>query len=105
MRSGHKNIIHVESKNPPIVEMDTAAHAAYIRFSKDKVFKTVVVNVNRCLATMDLTENGTVVGVELAGVKEFGIDVLMKKARIQGVSPELLRNTRYVPANAEPLAV
>lgn len=104
MAKNHKNIIHVQSKNPPVVELDSAAHAAYIRFTREKVKRTVVVTVDHCLVTMDLTDNGDVIGIEMVGVKEFSIDELIKKAGIRGVSPEMVKNTRYVPANAEALA-
>jgi uncharacterized protein YuzE len=105
MNKGHKNIVHVKSQNPPIVELDSAAHAAYIRFSRDKVKRTVVVDVNHCLVTMDLDDKGEVIGVELVNVAEFGIESLIKKAGLTGMSAESLRNARYVPANTEPLAV
>ena len=84
--------------------MDSAAHAAYIRFSSNKVFKTVVVDVDHCLVTIDLNEAGAVIGIELVGVAEFSIDKLIKKARVTGVSPAMLRHARYVPVNAEPVA-
>jgi uncharacterized protein YuzE len=100
----HRNIIHVESQNPPIVELDSAAHAAYVRFSREKVARTEIIDVSHSLVTMDLTEDGKVVGVELTGISEFGVESLVKKAGI-GVRPEMLRRTRYVPANAEPVAV
>ncbi len=105
MTPRHKNIINVTSKVPPVVELDSAAHAAYIRFSNDKVDQTHVVNVDHCLVTMDTNSVGEVVGVELLGVVEFGVKSLMKKAGIAGLSQELLSNTRYVPANAEPVTV
>jgi uncharacterized protein YuzE len=105
MIKSHKNIIHVESTTTPVVELDSAAHAAYIRFSSEKVKKTVVVDVDHCLVTMDVSEAGKVIGVELIGVAEFSIDKLIKKARVTGVSPEMMRNARYVPANAEPMAL
>jgi len=104
MTKSHKNIVHVKSKNPPIVELDSAAHAAYIRFSRDKVEKTLVVSVNHCLVTIDTDKSGDVVGVELLGVTEFGIETLVKKARIQ-LSQESMRSARYVPANTGLMAV
>jgi uncharacterized protein YuzE len=101
----HKNIINVKSERPPVVELDSASHAAYIRFSDAKVNKTHTVDVDHCLVTMDTDDNGDVVGVELLGVVEFGVQALMTKAGISGLSPELIQRTRYVPANAEPVAV
>jgi hypothetical protein len=105
MTTNHKNVIHVKGKNPPVVELDSAAHAAYVRFSNDRVKQTHVVEVDHCLVTMDTNEAGDVIGIELLGVAEFGVETLMKKAGVQGISPEMIRNTRYVPANAEPVAV
>ncbi len=104
MIKNHRHLIHVDSKMPPVVELDSAAHAAYVRFSNAKVKKTVVVDVKRQLITMDVDATGEVVGVELIGVKEFKIETLIKKAGITGVSPAMLRNTSYVPANAELVA-
>jgi len=77
----HRNIIHVESQNPPIVELDSAAHAAYVRFSREKVARTEIIDVSHSLVTMDLTEDGKVVGVELTGISEFGVESLVKKSR------------------------
>lgn len=105
MTENHKNIIHVKSQRPPVVELDSASHAAYVRFSNEKVAKTHVVNVDHCLVTMDTDAAGEVIGVELLGVAEFGIDALIKKARIQGLAPDMVRNARYVAANAVPVAV
>ncbi len=105
MPTVHKNIIHVKAKVAPVVELDSAAHAAYIRFSKNKVSRTVVVDVDHCLVTMDVDKDGEVIGIELAGIAEFGVEELLRKARIEGISPEMLRRTRYVPANREPVAV
>ena len=103
MTKSHKNIIQVESKNPPVVELDSAAHAAYVRFSNDKVDRTEIIGVNRSLVTMDLNEAGSVIGVELVGIKEFKIESLIKKAGIRGVTDYMLKRTSYVPANPEPV--
>jgi uncharacterized protein YuzE len=104
MTKRHKNILQVHAKNPPVVELDSAAHAAYVRFSNEKVVRTVVIDVNRCLVTADLAQNGDVIGVELVGVGEFGIEKLLEKAGIRGVSDGMLQSTRYVAANVEPVA-
>ncbi len=103
MSLSHKNIIQVDAATPPVVELDSAAHAAYIRFLSDKVSRTVVVDVENCIVTMDLTEKGRVIGVELVGVAEFGIQKLVEKAGIRGVSAEMIRDTRYISANTEPV--
>ena len=103
MIKNHNSIIRVESKNAPVVEFDSAAHAAYVRFSTDKVRRTLVVDVQRCLVTVDLNQSGDVVGIELIGVPEFSINKLIEKAGVRGVTREMIRNTRYVPAKSDQL--
>ncbi len=105
MAKPHKNIIQVESTSDPVVELDTSAGAAYIRFSRQKISRTEVINVDHCLVTMDIDAKGGVIGIEMVGVAEFGIEKLIKKAGINGVSAEQMRNARYVSANAEAVAV
>jgi hypothetical protein len=104
MTKNHKNILTVESKNPPVVELDSASHSAYVRFSNNKVRRTVVVSVRSALVTADLDAAGAVIGVELVGVKSFTLGKLVKEAGLRGVSENMLRNATYVPANAELVA-
>jgi uncharacterized protein YuzE len=95
------NLIQVESENAPVVELDSSAHAAYIRFSKKAVADTRVVEERRCVVTIDMDSNGKVVGIELVGVKEFGIEPLLKMARV--FAPKrILDRTSYVPAKLQP---
>jgi hypothetical protein len=103
MTKNHKNIILVDSQTPPVVELDSAAHAAYVRFSNKKIHKTAVVDVRDVLVTMDLDIDAGVVGVELVGVKDFTIKALFKRAGITGMSDKILQRTSYVPANPEPV--
>ncbi|MDB6128672.1 MAG: hypothetical protein JWM35_2568 [Verrucomicrobia bacterium] len=105
MTASRKNIMHVTSKNPPIVELDSSAHAAYVRFSNAVVKETHMVDVDHCLVTIDTDKAGNVIGIELLGVAEFGIEGLLKKAGVEGITPEAVRNARYVAANSERVAV
>ena len=65
----HRNIINVEAKNPPVVEMDTTIRAAYVRFSNKRVSETKVVTEDKYTVTIDTDSNGDMVGVELVGVE------------------------------------
>jgi uncharacterized protein YuzE len=93
----HKNIIKVEAKNPPVVEMDTTIRAAYVRFSNKRVADTKVVTEDRCTVTIDMDSHREVVGIELIGVDDFQISGLLKIAGVTVPEP-LLGATRYVPA-------
>lgn len=90
----------IKCKKPPVVELDSAACAAYVRFTRKKVAKTKLVTSKGCVVTMDLDANGEVIGVELVGVRQFGIVELLEKARIKPPPKRLLEKTAYVPAAA-----
>jgi uncharacterized protein YuzE len=96
----HKNIIHIETAKPPVVELDSSALAAYVRFSHNPVATTKVIENDKSIVTIDLDKKGKVIGVEVVGVREFNVDGLLKIADI--TAPEaLLKRTRYVPARLQ----
>ena len=96
----HRNIINVPAKNPPVVELDSAAQAAYVRFSHNKVKETKVVTEDKYIVTIDLDSKGDVIGVELVGVEEFSIGRLLKMAGVTVPKP-MLDRTSYVPAKLQ----
>lgn len=97
-KTDRKGVIHVDSKAVPTVELDSSAHAAYVRFSNNKVARTVEITSYDCIVTVDLDSEGNTVGVELVGVTEFGIEPLLKKAGVENIPASYSQNTRYVPA-------
>lgn len=60
------------------VEVDTESQSAYVRFSRGKVSKTVPIEEPTCVACVDLDSSNNVIGIELVGVKEFGISRLLR---------------------------
>ena len=94
----------IESENPPVVEMDSEAHAAYVRFSNRPIAKTRLLVADECIVTADYDANDKVVGVELIGVKEFGIEPLLKVAGISPLRKDLLDQTRYISVPQQELA-
>jgi len=103
MTKNHRGIIRIAAKRAPVVELDSAAHAAYVRFSRAKVAKTIPVDTEGCTVTIDVDDKGAVIGVELIGVDEFGIKALLKKLGVSAPD-ETLRKTQYVPAKSEAVA-
>lgn len=72
----------IKSAAPPTVEIDPSAWSAYIRFKRQaRVAKTVPVETQRAIATIDLDKDDEVIGVELVGVKEFSVAVLLQFIR------------------------
>ena len=65
------NFIIVKCKTPPTVEIDTEASAAYVRFRRAKVAKTLRHSARWPIVTIDVDARGQVVGVEFVGVKKF----------------------------------
>jgi uncharacterized protein YuzE len=96
----HRNIINVKAKNPPVVELDSSAHAAYVRFSQKRVAETKVVTEDKYTVTIDMDSDGDVVGVEFVGVQEFQVGCLLKLAGVTIPKP-LLGRASYVPAKLQ----
>jgi uncharacterized protein YuzE len=95
-----RNIIHVPAQHPPTVELDSDAHAAYVRFSKNRVKETRVITEDKCIVTIDLDARGDVVGVELVGVQEFNVGRLLELAKITAPK-SMLDRASYVPAKLQ----
>lgn len=91
-------LILVRCSAPPTVEIDTEASAAYVRFKQAKVVRTEPVRADGVTITIDFDEHGHVIGVELVGVKEFGICQLLMRAPITVENPSRLNEVRYVRA-------
>ena len=83
---------------PPIVEIDTEATAAYIRLREGKVACTEPFGSESGFVMLDLDAEGNVLGIEVVGQQEFGIRELIKLVPIQA-SEEVLNQTRYVSAD------
>jgi uncharacterized protein YuzE len=96
----HQNIIHVKAKKPPIVELDSHAHAAYVRFSHKRVSETKVVTEDKYTVTIDMDADGEVIGVEFVGVQEFQVGCLLKMAGVTIPKP-MLDRVSYVPAKLQ----
>jgi uncharacterized protein YuzE len=94
-----QGIIRITSTTPPVVEIDSQSHAAYVRFKTTKVVRTQPVEKAGAPVTIDFDARGEVVGIELIGVVEFSVKWLLRQAPVTMVHPEVLENPRYVPAN------
>ena len=86
----------VESNVAPVVELDSEAHAAYVRFSNHPVAKTKLLVAGECIVTADYDSDGKIIGVELIGVNEFGVEPLLKTAGFSPLRKELMDQTRYI---------
>jgi uncharacterized protein YuzE len=98
--SKHEYKITLDSESEPVVELDSEAKAAYIRFSKRKVVRTHPVATNGCIVTIDFDSGNEVVGVEVCGVVEVGIKKLIKKAGLS-VPESMLEKAKYFLAGPE----
>ena len=84
---------------PPIVEIDTEATAAYIRLRDTKVVATKPYGSEKGLVMLDFDANENVVGIEVVGQQEFSIRELIKQIPVK-TSDAVLNATRYVAARS-----
>jgi uncharacterized protein YuzE len=108
MPSFRQNLISVQSRTPPTVVIDTEAGAAYVRFKRPetRVARTQQLPKIGVVVTVDYDRDDEVIGIELLGVKEFGIVKLLGTAQVKAPNADLSR-ARYVGAGhfeREPLA-
>ncbi len=85
---------------PPVVEIDTEATAAYIRLRNTLVTRTEPYASGHGLVMLDFDGNGEVVGIEIVGQQEFSIRELIKLVPVQ-TNESVLDRTRYISANLQ----
>lgn len=95
--AAQREIITVLSKTPPTVEMDLEVKAAYVRFKRTAVVRTVDLDRPNIIVTVDFDRENDVVGIEFIGVEDFSIHKLLKAARVATGNMDLDR-ARYVGA-------
>jgi uncharacterized protein YuzE len=61
------HVFLVKSKTPPIVELDVESQAAYVRFKKGVVARTVTHPDEHLHVAVDVDKSGEVIGIELVG--------------------------------------
>jgi uncharacterized protein YuzE len=85
---------------PPIVEIDTEATAAYIRLREAKVARTEPFGSEHGLVMLDFDAERNVIGIEVVGQQEFSIRELIKLVPVQATE-SILDRTRYVTAKLQ----
>jgi uncharacterized protein YuzE len=98
-KSDHKDFV-IPITEPPVVEIDTEATAAYIRLRDGKVARTQPYDSKKGLVTLDFDASGNVLGIEVVGQQEFSIRELIKQIPVEA-SDAVLNQTRYVAADLQ----
>lgn len=83
---------------PPVVEIDTGATAAYIRLRNAGVMRTEPYGAKKGLVMLDFDRKGNVVGIEVVGQQEVSVRELIKQVPVKA-SEKILNQTRYVAAD------
>lgn len=89
------DMILVKSPKPPTVEVDWDALAAYIRFRRAKVARTVQRPAEHCFVSVDFDRSGQVVGVEVVGETQIEIGKILEHAAVRAPNVDFSR-VRYV---------
>ena len=98
-KSAHKGFV-IPISEPPVVEIDTEATAAYIKLRSEKVARTEPYGSDKGFVMLDFDADGNVVGIEVVGQQEFSIRELIKQIPVQA-SDAVLNQTRYVAADLQ----
>jgi uncharacterized protein YuzE len=98
-KSGLKGFV-IPISEPPVVEIDTEATAAYIRIRDTKVARTEPYGSEKGFVMLDFDADGNVVGIEVIGQQEFSIRELIKQVPVEA-SEAVLNGTRYVAADLQ----
>lgn len=85
---------------PPTVEIDTEATAAYVRLTTAPVVRTKPFANAEGFVMLDFAADGHVVGIEIIGQREFSIRELLRSVPI-AASDETLARTRYIAADLQ----
>jgi uncharacterized protein YuzE len=102
MKTKHPTIT-ITCKTPPVVELDSAAGAAYVRFSRHKVARTQVLDSTKATVTVDFDAAGDAIGIELIGVEEFTLARLLESCgiKLQPDNPDAIGRARYIRTGAK----
>jgi hypothetical protein len=95
----HKSF--VKSTRPPVVEIDSAAQAVYVRFKIAKVARPLDTGATSMHIAIDLDANNEVTGVEAIGLDQFNIEVVLKKTRVEAPA-SVLKRARYITVMLSP---
>ena len=85
---------------PPVVEIDTEATAAYIRLSPGPVARTEPYASDTGFVMLNFDAAGSVIGIEIVGQQEFSLRELIKLVPVE-ISESTLSRTRYVTAKLQ----
>lgn len=85
---------------PPVVEIDTEATAAYVRLRDAAVVRTEPFGSKKGFVMLDFDRDGNVVGIEVVGQQEFSVRELIKQVPVKA-SEAVLNQTRYVSADLQ----
>ncbi len=97
----HLKSFMIPITQPPVVEIDTEATAAYIRIRDGKVARTEPFESKKGLVMLDFDADQNVLGIEIVGRQEFSIRELIKQIPVE-TTDAILNETRYVAADLQP---
>jgi uncharacterized protein YuzE len=90
---------HIPLKITPVVEIDTEAEAAYLHITSGRIAETKIIRDDEIVVTVDLSERGELIGLEVVGTKDFTLDTLLDYANIPRHYFDSARwYTRYISA-------
>ena len=91
----------VKSTGAPALEVDHEAGAAYLRFKRGKVARTIHRGGTGAFVAVDLDRAGDVLGIEVIGADGIHIHRVLKRAAVDAPNTDFSRLS-YRPASMVP---
>jgi uncharacterized protein YuzE len=73
---------NIPLKTTPLVQIDTEAGAAYVHVTPGRIVQTRLIRDDEIVVTIDLGEQGELIGFEVVGTEDFTLDTLLDYANI-----------------------
>ena len=98
-RTSSVEIKRIACQSDPIVEITGEGTAAYIWFNRNAKYHRTITKSNWPVLAIDVSKDGTVIGVEAVGFKEFTLTRVLEKAGLKAPA-SLANRARYIHAEA-----
>ena len=85
----------------PVVTLTGEGSACYIYLNRGAKYARTITKSNWPVLTIDVADDGSVIGIESIGFKEITLNAILKRAGLKA-SPEVANRAKYVVEEKQP---